>query len=412
MKYIDLEVLRNARFRLLGLSQLGSVTGEQILTVAITISVLNAGGDVSSVGLVLAIRGLASVFFLLAGGVWADRLPRRRVLMMAYLVAALAASVLVMIPIRPPMWLLAGVIFVAGTADAFIRPAFNASLRSVLTDDQRVSGRALISVCVRAGVIVGPGLGVALLVDGSPRPALGVTVALFALAAVVYWYVQEPPWRPVRGGSMLADIMTGVSEARRRPWLVALLLFSPVSLMFVIAPAQVLLPLVSRDTFGSYTVFGTALACFGAGGLVGSLTAMAWRPRSPGTVAMYSMALYALVPLGLLYAHSSWILFAAYLIAGFGVETYALRWDVALQREIPDHLYGRVTALAWLSSMGLMPFGLALTGPITNLLGTTVVLLLAAGLAVVVPPFLLLVDGMTQFHTVSKVHPRIDFNGE
>ncbi len=401
--YLDLAVLRNPSFRLLGLGQVASVTGEQVLTVAVTVSVLNAGGGASAVGLVLATRGLASVFFLLAGGVWADRLPRRRVLVAAYVVAAITAGVLVLIPTRPPMWSLASVIFVAGAADAFIRPAFNAILRGVLTDDQRVSARALIGICVRVGVIAGPGLGVALLAGGSPRPAFGVTAAVFVLAAILFRRVNEPPWTPVRGRSMLADVVTGFAEARCRPWLGALLLFSPVSLMFVIAPTQVLLPLVSRDTFGSYAVFGTALACYGVGGLVGSLAMMAWRPRSPGMVAMGSMALYALVPLALLYAPSSWVLFGCYLVAGFGVEIYALQWDVAVQREIPVHLVGRITSLAWLSTFGLMPFGQALTGPLTNFVGTNVVLWIAAGLVLVLPPCLLLVNGMKQLHTAPRI---------
>lgn len=402
---IDLAVLRNPGFRLLGLGQVGSVTGEQILTVGVTVSVLDAGGDASDVGLVLASRGLASVGFLLAGGVLADRLPRRRVLVAAYLGLSLATGVLVLVSTDPPIWLLAGVIFTAGVADAFIRPALGAILQSVLADDQRVSGRALLSVGVRFGVIVGPASGAALLAGGNPRAAFVVTSALFVLAAILFWRVREPPWVRARGRSVLADVVAGGAEARRRPWLVALLLFSPVSLMFVIAPAQVLLPVVSRDTFGSYAVFGTALACFGAGGLIGSLAALAWRPRAPGTVAMGAMMLYALVPLSLLYAPSSWVLFGAYLIAGFGVETYALRWDVAMQREIPDHLIGRITALAWLSSFGLMPFGQALTGPLTDVVGTTVVLLFAAGLVLVIPPCLLFVNGLAQFHTPPRMRP-------
>lgn len=409
-KHIDLEVLRSPDFRLLGLSQIGSVTGEQVLTVAITVSVLNAGGDASSVGLVLATRGLASVLFLLTGGVWADRLPRRHVITISYLVGALAAGVLVFPPLRLSIWLLAGVIFVAGATDAFIRPAFNAILRSVLTDDQRLPGRALISLCVRAGVIAGPSLGVALLAVAGAEPAFGGTAAIFLLTALLFWRVHEPAWTPVRGRSMVADVVVGFAEARRRPWLIALLLFSPISLMFVIAPTQVLLPIVSRDAFGSFAVFGTALACYGAGGLVASLAAMAWRPRLPGTVAMCAMTLFSLVPLALLYAPSSWILFGSYLIAGAGVETYALHWDVALQREIPVHLIGRITSLAWLSSFGLMPLGQALTGPLTNLVGTTVVLMLAAGLVLVVPPCLLLVQGMTRFHTVPDMRRREELN--
>ncbi|MEW9552522.1 MFS transporter [Nonomuraea sp. NPDC050783] len=393
---IDLTALRSPAFRLIALAQIGFVTGEQVLAVAVTVSVLSAGGDAAAVGVVLAAKGIASSCLLLAGGVWSDRLPRRRVLTVMLAVDAVAASVPILVAGRSAaVWSAAAVLFVIGAAEAFIRPAFNALLASSLDEGRRVSGRALINICTRVGVIAGPVTGT-LLAGGSGALPFVLAALAFAAGALAFLRVKEPPWTRVARRSLLAEAMAGFADAARRPWLTALLLFSPISLMFVIAPSQVLLPVLTRDTFGSYTAYGTALACYGAGGLMSSLTMMAWRPRRPGVVAMCSMSLYAVVPLGLLYAPSAWVLFCCYLAAGFGVETYALCWDVALYREVPGHLIGRITSLAWLSTFGLMPFGQAATGPLTSLAGERAVLLGAAGLVLLIPPCLLLVPGMAR----------------
>ncbi|MGV9306053.1 MFS transporter [Nonomuraea sp. NPDC003727] len=392
---IDLTALRNPAFRMIALAQLGFVVGEQVLAVAVTVSVLSAGGDAATVGVVLAAKGVASLCLLLVGGVWSDRLSRRRILTVMLAVDAAAASVPIVVGGHTAaVWLPATVLFVVGAAEAFIRPAFNAILAGSLDEDRRMSGRALVNICTRVGVITGPVIGT-LLAGGSRVLPFVLAALVFAAAALALRGVAEPSWTPVARRSLLKEATAGFAEAGRRPWLTALLLFSPVSLMFVIAPSQVLLPVLSRDMFGSYTAYGTALACYGAGGLISSVTMMAWRPRRSGVVAMCSMSLYALVPLGLLYAPSIWVLFCCYLIAGFGVETYALCWDVAMYREVPDHLIGRITSLAWLATFGLMPFGQAVTGPLTNLTGDQAVLLGAAGLVLVIPPCLLLVPGMT-----------------
>lgn len=394
---IDVKALANARFRLLLLSQTASVMGEQMLAVAITVSVLGAGGDASTLGLVLAVRGVALVIFLPIGGVWADRLPRRRIMLAAYGVLAVVVAALALAP-GLPIWTAAVVIFIAGVTEAFIRPAFNAILRGVLAEDERMSGRSLIAVSIRTGIMVGPALCVALVAATGTRAAYGITVAVFAVTAVVFWRIREPRWTPAPHASFADDIRTGVAEARRRPWVLAILIFSSVSLMFVLAPVQVLLPVVSTTRFGSPAVYGLALTCYGVGGLIGGLITMAWRPRAVGVLAMVSMALYAAAPLSLLLATSPLPILAAYVIAGAGVEIYAIHWEVALQRAIPDQLIGRMTSFAWLCGFGLLPFGQALTGPLSELTNTATVLAVAAGIVLIVPPALLLVRGMPHLH--------------
>ena len=119
MSPINLTALRNPAFRLLAAAQLGFVLGEQILVVAVTVSLLDAGGDAATVGVVLAAKGIASLSLLLVGGVWSDRLPRRRILIIMLGIDAAAAIVPVLFLGGPPAWSLAAVLFAVGAAESF-----------------------------------------------------------------------------------------------------------------------------------------------------------------------------------------------------------------------------------------------------------------------------------------------------
>ncbi|PZG07590.1 MFS transporter [Nonomuraea aridisoli] len=390
--------LRNPRFRVLLASQTAAVMGEQMLAVAITVAVVDAGGDAVALGLVLAVRGITLVAFLPAGGVWADRLQRRRLMTGAYAAQGLVAGTLA-VPAVLPVGAAAAAVFVLGIAEAFVRPAFNGLLRGVLADEERVSGRSLVSVSIRTGIMVGPVVCVAVIAAFGTQAAYVITLVVFAAAALAFWRVAEPRREPAPRASFAADIRAGVAEAGSRPWVRAILVFSAVNLMFVLAPTQVLLPIVSTAEFGSPAVYGVALTCYGVGGLVGGLLTMAWRPRWPGAVALAAMALYAAAPASLILSTEAWPVFVAYAVAGAGVEIYAIHWEVALQREIPDHLIGRISSFAWLCSFGLSPFGQALTGPLAELTSPATVLGAAAALILVLPPALLLVKGMPYFRT-------------
>ncbi|TDD42597.1 MFS transporter, partial [Nonomuraea terrae] len=392
--------LANPRFRLLLVSQTAAVMGEQMLAVAITVAVVEAGGDAVALGLVLAVRGITLVAFLPAGGVWADRLPRRLLMTAAYAAQGLVAGALA-VPAALPVGAAAAAVFVLGIAEAFVRPAFNGLLRGVLADEERESGRSLVSVSIRTGIMVGPVVCVAVIAASGTRAAYAITLAVFAAAAFAFWRVAEPRREPAPRASFAADIRAGVAEAGSRPWVRAILAFSAVNLMFVLAPTQVLLPIVSTAEFGSAAVYGVALTCYGVGGLAGGLLTMAWRPRRPGVVALAAMALYAAAPASLIFSTDAWPVFAAYAVAGAGVEIYAIHWEVALQREIPDHLIGRISSFAWLCGFGLLPFGQALAGPLAELTSPAAVLGAAAVLILVLPPALLLVKGMSHFRTQS-----------
>jgi MFS family permease len=398
-------VLRNRDFRLLWLGQTVSTVGDQVFPVAVTIAVLDAGGDASDVGFVLAARWLALVLFVLAGGVWADRLSRRTVLIASDAFRAVAVGALVLLPSHPPLWILAVLVFLVGGGEAFFRPAYGALLPSLLAEDQRAAGNGLTSISVRTASIVGPGLGAALVTATSPRWALAVTAFGFFASLATLVLLREPPFEPEESRSALEDVREGLAEVRSRPWIGAILAAAAVQLMVAIAPTVVLLPVISRREFGTDAVYGTALALMSAGGLFGALFAMRFRFRHQGLVALVGLMAYALVPLALVYPVNRWWLFAAYFVAGFGVEPFIILWQVALQREIPADRLARITALDWMASYALMPLGLALTGPASEVLGERTVLWTAA-IAMIGPTLLLLrVPGIKDFRTPGAEPP-------
>ena len=82
----------------------------------------------------------------------------------------------------------------------------------------------------------------------------------------------------------------------------------------------------------------------------------------------------------------------------------------ALQKDVPDHLLGRVISLDMLGSMALMPIGFAITGPLVAAFGARTVLLAGAVLVLVAVPLPLLMPGGSQFATppTSRVGTTVD----
>jgi DHA3 family tetracycline resistance protein-like MFS transporter len=386
-------------FRWLWTAQTVSTIGDQVFPIAATVSVLNSGGTVGELGLVLGARWLAIVLFALVGGVWADRLPRRVVMMSADLFRAGAIALLALAPFTPPVWALALLVFFVGAGEAFFRPAETALLPSLLPRARLNAANALISVSYRTAAVVGPGLG-GLLVAGFHHVnwAYGVNSITFLLSFLCLFRVREPA-RETRTATpaFVREVREGLAEVRRQPWVLGTLVGGALLLMAVIAPENVLLPIIGRREFGTDAVFAASMALFSLGGVLGALTAIRWRPRNPGRVAWLLGLSFAAVPLALVYAQSAWLILAAYLVTGACWEPFAVWWTSALQREIPADRLARVSSVDWMASFGLMPLGLALTGPLVAQVGETAVLLGSVVALVLITVLVLRVPGVAQF---------------
>jgi DHA3 family tetracycline resistance protein-like MFS transporter len=390
-------------FRLLWVGQAVSAVGDQIFPVAVTIAVLNAHGTVTDVGLVLAARWAALVLFAVVGGVWADRLPRTLVMRAADAFRMVAVLGLALLPSTPQLWVLALLVFLVGGGEAFFRPAETALLPSILPAERLRPANALIVISYRTAAVVGPALG-ALVVTlaGGTRAAFVINALTFGVSLVCLTLLHEPPRERVavqdRAG-VVSEIVEGFDEVRRRPWVAAILILASLTLMLVLGPETVLLPVIGRREFGHDTVYAASLALFAAGGVVGAIVALRWRPRRPGLVGALGWLPFTAVLFVLAFPFAPWMFYVAYFVAGAGFEPFNIYWQTALQREIPSDRLARVSALDWMASLSLLPVGMALTGPAVAAFGENTVLLVAAAVNVIGTVAVLFVPGVKELRT-------------
>lgn len=394
------QALRHRDFRLLFLGQAVSSVGDQVFPVAVTVHVLDNGGTVGDLGLVLAARTAALVLFALLGGVWADRLPRVRLLVGADAVRLVAVLGLVVVMSgTTSVPLLAALVFFVGAGEAFFRPAFGALIPQVLPADELSAGNALSGVSFHGAAIVGPGLAGVLVATTSPRGALLVDAATFAFSLAVLLRIKEP-WRALQPRRRIhSEMAEGVAAVRDRPWIGAVLVMAMLQLLLVFPATSVLLPALIKDSGAETSTYGYVLALGAVGGLVGAVVAGHVSPRLPGLVSMLALLGFALEPLVLLLDAPLWVIIVGWFGAWLGLGPFLVYWETALQKDVPTELLARVISLDWMCSFALMPVGLALVGPAVDAFGRDAVLWVALAAAVVPPLLCLPVPGLLRFRT-------------
>jgi MFS family permease len=407
----QLRVLRHRDFRYLWLAQSSSVIGDCIVIVAIALFVIELTGSATDLGLVLAASSLPLVAFLLLGGVWADRLPRHRVMVVTDLVRftlhALLAVLIFTGTVR--IWQLIAIEALFGTAEAFFRPAANGLLPQTVPEQEIQQAQGLSSLSNNIGEFAGPALATALVLGLGAGWAFALDAATFLLSAALLSRIRprrrkvvasldgfapgpaaaEPsllgaaavePSAPV---GVWADIRDGFREVRSRDWVWATLAAFCVALFTGLAPWFVLGPVVAREQYGDIGVYGVVSAVLGVGTIAGSLLGIGWRPRFPMRAAMLAIILWPAA--AVLYAVGATLLIVvpAMLVGGGGIALFDVWWTTALAERIPADKLSRVSSYDWMVSLALLPLGYVLAGPLASALGSVDVLIGGSVLAAI-----------------------------
>lgn len=408
-------LLSYSGFRRLWFSSLFVTVGAAAFPIALAVTVLDAGGNATTLGTILASRVLSTVLLGLVGGVWADRLPRKFVMIGADVYRGIIMIGLVFITTaNVPTWALAVLVFAMGIGDAFGAPAAGAILPSVLPVDKLPAGNVLRNISSKIGQVVGPGIGGLSVAVIGGRFTFAVTAFFFLLGTSLLVNIKEKPREIVEAPpSFITDLHEGLVTVWRTPWLAACIAMSSVQLMVVLASENVLLPVISRREFHTNSVFATAAVMFTIGGTVSALIAMRTRPKHPGLVSVVIWGLFAFAPLALAFPSSKNIIIVGYLIAGISIGPWDAFWSSAIQREIPQELQGRVFSVDYMGSAALMPLGMAFVGPITQVFGERPFLIAAVIFHLIICGLVLLVPGVKDLRNPNSAenssqgeHPR------
>lgn len=374
----DLRVLSLRDFRLVYGASAVSLIGDGVVPVALAFAVLDLTGSATDLGVVLACRTVALLGSLLAGGVVADRLGRRGVMIAADVARLVGQGAigLLLVTGHATVAELAVSQALLGAASGFFSPASSGLLPAVAGPYLR-EANALRGITMAGSNIVGPAIAGALVVAASPGAALLIDAATYAASALLLLRVsQSASARATTGGPqrLLRELREGFAEVRSRTWIWSGLIV--LSLINLVASAfPVLGPVVAKQHLGGAGAWAAILAARAVGGLLGGLGLLRLSPRRPlliGTLACVATA----VPTMLLAIPAPLaVLLPVTLAAGIGPIVFNTLWETTLIQYVPDQVRSRVSAYDWLGSLALAPLGLALAGPLASAIGISAALL-------------------------------------
>jgi MFS family permease len=366
---------RRRDFRLLWLAQTTSLIGDRLVTVALALYVIDLTGSATDLGIVLAAGAVPMVGLLLIGGVWADRLPRHRLMVFTDLVRfGLHALLAVLIALGgPPIWVIAVIEALFGSAEAFFRPAVTGLVPQTVPEHELQEANALMQLIDNFSHFVGPALATALVVS------VGFAAA-FAVDAATFLVRMRPRERAGSEGrlerreSVRESIRQGFHEVRSRQWVWVPLAAFCLAVFLCLAPSYVLGPVIAEDNYDSTSIYGLIAAALGVGTIAGSLAAIRWRPAHPMRLAAIGALTWPPSELVFALGGPLALVLLMSVIAGVGVALFEVWWQTALAERIPPDRLSRVASYDWTVSLGLLPIGYLLAGPAAHSWGSAEVL--------------------------------------
>ncbi|MFD6079661.1 MFS transporter [Streptomyces hydrogenans] len=344
-----------------------STLGDSVFYLALSWAAVS-GGTPAQAGLVMAVAAVPRALLMLFGGVIADRLGPRRVVIASDTVRCLvtlglAASLFLA---SPGLWALAAVALVFGVVDALFLPAVGALPPRVADRDQLARVQGMRGLAHRMGAVVGAPLGGLAIAVGGTATAFGVAGLLFALSLPLLAALRLRPLpreEEAREGTAPRGLADGLRYLRGHPVLGPLMIVVLLSDLGFVGPLNVGLAVLSEQRGWGASGIGWVLAGFGvgAGGASLLLTVKGHVPRT-GLVMGWTMVIGA-VSIGALaqlprLAPAVLVALTVGLLAGLsGALCNAL-----IQTECDPAYLGRVSAVAGLGSLGIAPLSFPLTG--------------------------------------------------
>lgn len=371
-------------FRLLFTATTITTIGDRLGFIALAFAVLDFG-SATDLGLIFAARQVVEVVVLLAGGVLSDRLPRNLVLAGASLIqaGAQATTAVLVLTGEANVWRLVLLQALYGVGAGLVVPAEVGLVPQTVSAARLQQANALQGLSRNMVGVLGPAVGGAIVVAGSPGIALAVDAASFVACAVLLAQIRVP--RRVRdpdAASFFRELREGWSEFRARTWLWATVGFFGISNLFWVGSWMVLGPAIAKAELGGAGAWATILTAGGLGAVVGGVVAMRVRPGRPLLVAV--LAPFPMVlPLAALALHAPVaVIAAAAVLSSIGLSVHLTLWFTVFQREVPEHAQSRVSSYDALGSFVLIPVGAAVIPPLAAAIGAETTIWLSVAVMV------------------------------
>ncbi|MFK0170038.1 MFS transporter [Streptomyces sp. NPDC090306] len=360
-----------------------SMVGDSVYYIALSWAAVQAGSPAQA-GAVMAVSAVPRAVLMLGGGVLADRLGPRRVVIGSDTVrcAAVLAVAALLLLASPGLWLLAALAVVFGTVDAVFLPAVGALPARLADRSQLARVQGMRGLAIRFASVTGAplgGLGVAL---GGAAAAFGIAGLLIAVSVplLIGVRLRDLPAGDARpAGTARRDLAAGLRYIRHHPVLAPLVLAIALGDLGFVGPLNVGLTLLADQRGWGASGMGLVLAGFGAGS-GGASFLLAARGRLPhaGHLAAYAILAGSVAIGALAFVPALPAAVGTALLVGLFAGLSGALCGALLQTHADPAYLGRVTSVASLVSLGIAPLGMPLSAAAIGLWGAGPVFVVSA----------------------------------
>jgi len=389
--------LKHYNYRLWFFGQMISLMGTWMQSTAQGYLVYQLTGSPAYLGLVGFMNGVPALLFTLFGGVAADRIPRRNLMVITQTVMLFLAFVLAGLTFAKVVqpWHIIVLAFLLGVANAFDAPARNSFITELVSREDMTNAIAMNATMFNIGTVVGPS--VAGLTYAAFGPSWCFTlngISFLAVIGALLFMKIKPVIQPLRRAKVMADVKEGLEYVFSHRLMLSLI--GSVGLVSIFGLGMLtLLPAWATDILhGDVTTNGWLVSARGFGSMVSALM-LAYLGSRRYRGRLWTVGAFVMPVALFLFAWLRWLPLSllAMVAVGWGFMMISNNSNAIIQSQVPDELRGRVMSVYTLVFFGSMPIGSLLAGtlaqqisePLTVMLGASLLMLLAVAAWIFLP---------------------------
>ncbi|HXF82732.1 MAG TPA: MFS transporter [bacterium] len=364
--------LRHPDYRRFWTGMVVSLVGQWVQSTAQSFLVWQLTRSPLATSLTTLFFSLPSTLLALLGGVAADRVDRRRLLLVTQSVFMVQAAVLAALTFtgRVQVWHIYLLALLNGTVMAFDAPARQSLIPSLVARQDLTNAIALNSTAFNGSRVIGPPIGGLIYAAVGPAWCFALNAVTYPAILIALWSIRPSRAAPRDGSRPLRDLRDGVAFAWRNPLIRGLLLMVALNGAFAFTYI-VLMPVVASQVLGGGArENGFLIGAAGVGATLGALgVASVGTPRRPGRVIVTFGLLGGLGLVALSLSRQLGLSMAITAFAAGAIMAFMATCNSTIQAYTPDALRGRVMSLYTLALIGSGPFNALLAGALGNLIG-------------------------------------------
>jgi MFS family permease len=369
-------VLRHRNYRLFFTGQFLSLFGDWMQIIAQAWLVYRLTGSTIDLGLI-AFLNQGPVFFLAAlGGILADRLDKRRLIMAAQTAFMTLAAILTVLTFTGlvQVWHVAAIALCRGLINAVEIPARQSLTVELVGREDLQSAVALNSMLFNMARIVGPSVAGVIIAWAGEAWCFAMNTVTFSGVLTALLLMRLPAFVPPPPRRAWTELVEGFRYVRADP-VIFRVLFALALSSFAGGPYLTLMPVVAEQVLGTDARgYGLLMTAVGCGALMGAFAMSRLSPAMLARAPMAAAITFGLSIVAFSMQREFWSAFLCILPAAFSLMLQGSASNVIVQNRVEDRLRGRVMAYFTMSFLGMLPFGSLAAGAAAHWLGVPLTL--------------------------------------